>query len=336
MFTRGTYVSPAVAALQNAYEAQATESVSDIVKTANLPIKTQKFHVSVTGTFDDFAANPKMAIWNVNPSSGIHAALMDRTKEGAPVGDLKKCLVHEVTVRNPYSTAPKQVIGFKINPFPAEMLTRDNKPFAGTIKPGNSLAEIPVFTRSDDEINLAQIDLLKLSRQNVLDSIVKVQLPNEATKTYCVTKNTRLAAAIHDPENWMPDIAKQQAAHLKLGLPVKAFKPIKPWDDAGPTSPFITVKKEYYDLAKRSALLKAEQIENTVNPYLTNMFDLEVQMLPIDCGWETLGEHPTIKAEPPVIRDVLMQSPITCGFDLEIRYTLCDGPAWNAVYSGKK
>lgn len=333
MFTAGSYIDPRVALLQSAYQARETSATANVVKASDLPVREENFRVSITGTVAMFNANRTTSIWSLDEGSGIHAELMNRDSAGEPVGDLTKCLIHEIKVSDMWSNADQE-LGFVVKPFPTTKRTKDNRSFSGTIVPGFTPSmRKPIFERKDSEVNLAHIDMQGLTRQDIEDSLWTMHMPDDppGVDTWVVKKGSRVAKAIYDPVNLADNKKYQQQLHMKAGHPLSSFKQTIPFNDPGKYSPVMTVIPAYGQVAKESALEMAEKLEKEVNPYLTSLYDLAVEVSPLECSWETLQQHLSITSAHPMVRETMISKAISVSMDLTVRYTVCDGPNWSAL-----
>ena len=337
MFAGGSYVDPRVQILRAAFENKQNAAIANVVKTSELPVREEPFRVSITGTLADFAANRLASVWSLDAGSGIHTALMNVGPNGEAVGDLTKCLIHKVEVSNMWSNADQEM-GFVVAPFAATKRTRDNRTFSGTIVPGfTPTLQKPIYERTDAEVNLAQIDMQGFTRQDIEDSLWTMHMPDDppGVETWVVKKGSRVAKAIYSPLNLEKNRQFQQNLHLKAGKPLSTFKPTIPFDDPGKGSPVMTVIPAYGVIAKESALELADQLKNEVNPYLTSLYDLAVQISPVECDWDTINQHPSITRALPIVAATMVSKAITVSMDLVITYTVCDGPNWSALPPAK-
>jgi hypothetical protein len=347
MFVRGSYQDPRLsdprfAAIQNAYEAKEAQAISNVIKASDLPVKEATFRVSLGSTLQTFKNNDMASVWKLDGGSNIHSNLMNRDAEGKPIGDLRKCLIHSVSVSNLWSSADQE-IGFTVTPFPAKMLTRDNRAFVDTITPGYSNREISVYTRTDEEVNLAQIDMQGFTKQDIDDGVFRVSMPQEAAdeETWVVKKNTRVARAVYAKKNIEKSYIHQHGLYLeavakgKINPNITPFKPRVPFKDPGIDSPFLTVMADYAQVAKSSALEKAEKLATEKNPYLTSLYDLSVAIRPLDCPWKDMENHITVSSQVGMMKDFAMTKAIAASMTLKVRYTICDGPDWSVVPTAK-
>jgi hypothetical protein len=337
MFAGGSYIDPRVQILRTAFENKQSAAISNVVKTSELPVREEPFRVSITGTLEMFQANRTASIWSLDAGSGIHTSLMNVGENGEAVGDLTKCLIHKVEVSNMWSNADQEM-GFVVKPFAATKRTRDNRTFSGTIVPGfTRKLQKPVYERTDAEVNLAQIDMQGFTRQDIEESLWQMHMPSDppGVDTWVVKKGSRVAKAIYNPLNLEKNKIFQQNLHLKAGKPLSTFKPTIPFDDPGKGSPVMTVIPEYGLVAKESALELADKLENEVNPYLTSLYDLAVEISPLECSWDTVNQHLSITSAHPMVRETMTSKSITVSMDLIVRYTVCDGPNWSALPAAK-
>jgi len=238
--------------------------------------------------------------------------------------------VQRVVASKFYNTSSKQAFNFSVNPFPLKYRTRSKKASSGRIRPGVSGEVMEIFSRSEEEINLAYIDMFNLSRQEIEESIRPVVLKGEEQPTWTCVKRTRVASAVLDRDNLNKEYKRQSEAYVAAKGTLAGFERIPPFIDHGPSSSHLQVMPSYAKIAKESALKMLEDMQNSVNPYLTNLFELEVNIAPFDSDWNDLVTRPSIAGQSPVIANALLKEEISVGFDLEIAYTLCDGPSWES------
>lgn len=302
--------------------------IDDNLSDAPAKAEPKVIHVHLRGTLEKFKNNPDSSVWGFVPGGDGVNSLANLDEFNSRTGDTRKAFVTSVKVSNQGSNFSHGEIAYDIPAFPHAMAT-SSATQTGSIHPGIVNQPLELMSKSEKDVDVANLELLNLTEEQVDKCFFEATMPNGET-WQAVHKNTPAAKAVVLKKN-----CKQMMAVLQSDYMSKNKGSLEGWVkpyiycDFGESSPVITMSRDYFDFAKHSAKEFAKKQQIISDKIFTNLNTMEVKFEPSGMTWGALADEITDGMDEK-LKAKVMNAPFYMSFDLTIDYSLLDGLVANS------